>query len=111
MLWLPLRRLLRRRLLLGARVLTSAPKMSAIWVLTMARMPMIDPTSWRVGHYFRRVPRGYRESLEADANRLEAPQIRSLYDDVRKVTRGPLFARGRLSAIVRLNLGSDQARR
>jgi arabinofuranosyltransferase len=77
----------------------------------LARMPMIDPTSWRVGHYFRRVPRGYRESLEANVNLLEAPRIRALYDDILKATRGPLFAGGRLSAIVRLTLGSDQARR
>jgi hypothetical protein len=66
-------------------------------------MPMIDPTRWRVGHYFRRVPRGYRLSLEENANRIVDPAHHELYDDIRAATRDPLFAPGRLEAIVRLN--------
>lgn len=70
----------------------------------LARMPMIDPVHWRVGHYFRRVPRGYRESLERDANLLVDPAHHALYDDIRSATRAPLFAAGRWEAILRLNL-------
>lgn len=69
----------------------------------LARMPMIDPTRWRVGHYFRRVPRGYRESLVEDANRIVDPRVYALYDDIRAATRAPLFETGRLAAILRLN--------
>jgi arabinofuranosyltransferase len=69
----------------------------------LARMPMIDPTSWRVGHYFRRVPRGYTESLEQDENLIVDEKIRSLYGDIRLATRAPLLAPGRLRAILRLN--------
>ena len=69
----------------------------------LARMPMIDPEHWRVGHYFRRVPQGYRESLEKDANRLTEPEPHALYEDIRKVTREPLLAPGRFAAIWRLN--------
>lgn len=70
----------------------------------LARMPMIDATQWRVGHYFRRVPRGYRDSLEQDENLLVDPRHRALYDDIRLATRAPLFAEGRLGAIWRLNV-------
>jgi arabinofuranosyltransferase len=73
----------------------------------LARMPMIDPTHWRVGHYFRRVPRGYPDTLLGGENVIVDPAIRALYDDIRAVTRGPLLARGRLGAIVRLNTGSE----
>ncbi len=69
----------------------------------LARMPLIDPARWRVGHYFRRVPRGYLDSLEEDANRLVDPDPRALYDDIRRVTRDPLLASGRFAAIWRLN--------
>lgn len=68
----------------------------------LARMPMIDPDQWRVGHYFRRVPRGYRQSLEQDANLLVDPRHRALYDDVRRATRDPLLSSGRFGAIWRL---------
>ena len=74
-------------------------------------MPMVDSTTWRVGHYFRRVPRGYRESLHADANRMADPQVRTLYEDIRTVTRTPLLSPGRFSAIVRLNTRDYSVRR
>jgi arabinofuranosyltransferase len=77
----------------------------------LARMPMIDTTHWRVGHYFRRVPKGYRESLERDENLLVLPLHRALYDDIRLATRAPLFADGRLAAIVRLNAASLSVQR
>lgn len=69
----------------------------------LARMPMIDPTHWRVGHYFRRVPRGYRQSLVQDENRLVDPRHHALYDDIRRATRDPLLSAGRLGAIWRLS--------
>ena len=69
----------------------------------LARMPMIDPERWRVGHYFRRVPRGYRQSLEQDENLLVDPAQRELYDDIRSATRDPLFSPGRFGAIWRLS--------
>jgi arabinofuranosyltransferase len=69
----------------------------------LARMPMIDATHWRVGHYFRRVPRGYRESLEQDENLIADAEIRRLYDDIRLATRAPLLGPGRFGAILRLN--------
>ena len=76
----------------------------------LARMPMIDPTQWRVGHYFRRVPRGYRESLVEDENRIVDPGVRALYADIRAASRAPLFETGRIAAIVRLNTHDYQIR-
>ena len=77
----------------------------------LARMPMVDAVRWRVGHYFRLIPLGYRQSLESGANQIVDPDVRTLYDDIRTVTRAPLFAPGRFSAIVRLNTRDYLVRR
>jgi arabinofuranosyltransferase len=69
----------------------------------LARLPAED--DWkRVGHYRRAVPAGYVESLRSGENRLVNPMVHRLYDDLRLLTQGPLFAADRLGAILRLNL-------
>ncbi len=60
---------------------------------------------WRSGHFHRNVPEGYFETLLTGANRLRDPRLARLYDDVVRVTRGPLWSAERLRSIVRLNLG------
>ncbi len=71
----------------------------------LARLGALRP--WRIGHFERAMPRGYRESLESGDNRIRNPYVRSLYDDVVSVTRGPLFSVRRWQALVRLNLRRD----
>lgn len=76
----------------------------------LARMAMAEPadgTTWRIGHFTRELPRGYVETVSTRVNRLEDPQLAQLYDDIRLITAGPLFAGERWRAIVRLNLGLD----
>jgi arabinofuranosyltransferase len=60
---------------------------------------------WRIGHFYRDLPEGYYESVGADRNLLRDPALRVLYDDVQKVTTGPLFDGERWGAIWRLNTG------
>lgn len=57
----------------------------------------------RPGHIGRVIPPAYLESLERDENLLTDPVLRSLYDDVQLVVRGPLLGPGRLGAIWRLH--------
>lgn len=69
----------------------------------LARLPAERP--WRVGHYVRRIPNGYLETLESGRNVIEDPGLAAYYDKLRIVTRGPLWSRERLATIVALNLG------
>ena len=57
---------------------------------------------WRVGHYYRKLPAGYLESLSDPARRLDDTALQTLREELDLVTRAPLFAPGRLAAIARL---------
>ena len=69
----------------------------------MARLP--SRRDWRVGHFERDVPRGYTETLETGDNHITAPHIATYYSRLSLITRGALWDRRRLQAIVRMNLG------
>ena len=74
-----------------------------------ARLPAIFDHEWRIGHFQRMIPEGYRESLEQGANRLADTGLWPLYDDLRLITRAPrLLSRARLAAIWRVNTGGNQ---
>lgn len=70
----------------------------------LARLPMPDVASWRIGHFQRMLPAGYLLSLALDRNEIADPRIREFYDRVRSVTRGPLWERRRWIDIVNFNL-------
>jgi len=69
----------------------------------MARLP--SRSDWRIGHFGRDVPRGYTETLESGDNHITAPQVATYYSRLALITRGALWDRRRLQAIVRMNLG------
>lgn len=77
----------------------------------LARVPFPYRRDWRVGHYERPLPTGYRETLETGQNRIEDPHYRELYERIRLVTRGPLLSRERWRAIYELHAGSFSAAR
>lgn len=57
------------------------------------------------GHVLRPIPAGYVESVVTGENRIEDPELASYYGRLSLVTRGPLWSRERLGAVVALNLG------
>lgn len=59
---------------------------------------------WMIGHLRRNLPRGYLRTLVSGTNQLEDPELRTLWDRLARVTRGPLWDGERLAEIVRLNL-------
>lgn len=67
----------------------------------LARLPA--GPDWRPGHFPRRVPEGYAETLASGENRIAEPGIAALYETVRLIVSGPLFSKARLKAIWRLN--------
>ena len=70
----------------------------------LARLPTERP--WRIGHFYRKIPDGYLETLESETNQIRDPRLAQYYDALRLVTRAPLWSRERLHAILALNLGS-----
>lgn len=64
---------------------------------------------WRIGHFLRNIPEGYVDTLLTGENSIEDAGIRAFYDDVRRITRGPIWSAARWGAIVRMNLGLDDA--
>ena len=70
----------------------------------LARLPMARGDSWRIGHFTRVVPRGYTATLISGQNQIHVRPLAEYYDEIRLVTRGPLFSKARLQAIARLHL-------
>jgi arabinofuranosyltransferase len=69
----------------------------------LARLPSVR--IFRIGHYPRRIPPGYLESVETGDSLIEDAELRAFHERLRIVTEGPLLAPGRLKTIVRMNLG------
>lgn len=71
----------------------------------LARLPMDDARTWRVGHYARYVPRGYLKYRgSGDASDMD-PALARYMEHVRLVISGDLTDPARLAAIVSWNLG------
>ena len=68
----------------------------------LARLPA-EP-DWSPAHFRRKIPRGYMRSIKESGNTIEDPAVAALYDDLRRVTRSPLWDGERWRAIWRLNL-------
>ncbi|MBL9077593.1 MAG: hypothetical protein JNL08_08825 [Planctomycetes bacterium] len=58
----------------------------------LMRLPVADPEVWRIGHFFRGVPRGWFETLASGGNRIVDPGCARLYDAVWSATRDPLWS-------------------
>ncbi len=63
----------------------------------------------RIGHFQRRLPEGYIESISADRNLLEDSDLAKYYDTIRAVTRGPLLNVHRLWTVLELQTGALDA--
>ena len=70
----------------------------------LARLPMEPDATWRIGHFPRRIPEGYYETLVSGRNRIRDPELAALWADLALITRGPLFSQARWAAIARRNL-------
>lgn len=71
----------------------------------LARLPSVYTTRLRAGHFRRRIPAGYEESLRSQNNQLENTSLHVLYDKLLLITRGDLWSRQRFAAIWAANTG------
>jgi hypothetical protein len=69
----------------------------------LARLPAKLP--WYPGHFDRRLPPGYFESLQQEQNRLTHAGLRQYYEHLRVIVRGPVWSRERFVRIVKMNTG------
>jgi arabinofuranosyltransferase len=70
----------------------------------LARLPAVYNNEWRIGHFRRMIPDGYRDSLERRENRLTDPALLRYYDDLRLAIASPsMWTAARWAAIWRLN--------
>jgi len=72
----------------------------------LARLPALNPRRWRIGHVLRRVPEGYFESLASGENRILHPGLRAYWEELRAVTRAPVFSAERWSSVWKLASGA-----
>lgn len=56
-------------------------------------------TDWRIGHFTRKIPEGYVESVESGQNVIQDPAIAQLYDDLEVITQGPIWNMDRFRKI------------
>ncbi|MBK8097995.1 MAG: hypothetical protein IPK26_12860 [Planctomycetes bacterium] len=79
------------------------------WLLDplLMRLPLGNPEVWRIGHFVRRIPEGYLETLAFGGNRIHHPGLARYYDTLRLAIRGPLTDGNRLAAVGRLLTGAD----
>lgn len=67
----------------------------------LVRLPVADPCQWRIGHFTRRIPEGYLETLAHGENRIHHPALARYYEALQTVLRAPVFDRGRLAVLWR----------
>ena len=71
----------------------------------LSKLPAVREDNWRIGHMWREAPVGYNETVLYGDNVIENESIREYYEVIRLVTRGPVWDRDRLKAVIDLNTG------
>ena len=72
----------------------------------LSRLPAKSDS--RVGHFERRLPAGYKESLLSRKMQIEDPELNEYCGVLWSVTRGPVWSSARLAESIRLVFGSYQ---
>ena len=78
------------------------------WALAdplLARLPIIYDKDWRIGHFTRDIPHGYLQTLRTGKNSLENKDLAKFYDHLCVATKSPVWAKGRMAEIWKLNTG------
>ncbi len=71
----------------------------------LARLPMNPYLSYRIGHFGRLVPAGYKRSIVTGENHINNPSLSEYYDKLVLLTRGDIFGLTRFIEIAKFNLG------
>lgn len=71
----------------------------------LARLPADYNPNWHVGHYQRRLPINYIESIRQSQNLLADQNLKEFYNKLNIIIKSPLFSMERFVTILKMNLG------
>ena len=71
----------------------------------LSKLPAVREDNWRIGHMWREAPVGYNETVLYGDNQIENESLREYYEIIKLITRGPLWEKNRLKAVIDINLG------
>ncbi len=71
----------------------------------LAHFPKKSNSNWRIGHFFRKVPEGYQETILSNNLAFRNPYIAEYYEKVQWLTQKPIFSWKRFAVILKMNLG------
>jgi arabinofuranosyltransferase len=71
----------------------------------LARLPVLDTDHWRIGHFIRKVPQGYKETLQTGTMKIIDPDLAIFYQKLSFVITGPLWNGERIGEIIKFNAG------
>lgn len=71
----------------------------------LARLPIAGEKTWQIGHFRRKIPEGYLETLQSRQNQIADPNLAAYYDKLCVAIKSDLFTPDRLAEIWRLNTG------
>lgn len=71
----------------------------------LTKLPAVMDENWRIGHMYRDIPEGYLDSLLYNENLIEDKDLSKYLDIIRLITRGDLFDKNRINAIIHMNKG------
>ncbi len=79
--------------------------MFAIGDPLLARLPISSDKTWRIGHFKRDIPAGYEQTFRDNQDDLKNASLIAYYDQLRLITRAPLWTGERWRAIWKMNTG------
>ncbi|MCR5507087.1 MAG: glycosyltransferase family 39 protein [Lachnospiraceae bacterium] len=71
----------------------------------LSKLPAVREENWRIGHMWREAPVGYLETVLYGEDVIENESLREYYEVIRLITRGSLWDKQRIRAVIDLNLG------
>ncbi len=71
----------------------------------LSRLPAMQLPKMRIGHYRRKMPDDYYETIRTGQNHLKDSSLAAYYDKIAYITRGNLWDWGRIAATIKFNLG------
>ncbi len=71
----------------------------------LSKLPGVKEDNWRIGHIRREPPKGYIDTVSDGEMKIENESLREYYEIIMLITRGKLFDKDRIKAIIDINLG------
>jgi arabinofuranosyltransferase len=71
----------------------------------LSRLPMKYRQAWRIGHFYREIPKGYEQSLRNNSFEIKNKKMNEYYKKIHLITRRALFSWERINTIININLG------